>query len=80
MVVILWELDLQPYMQSVPITKRGVLDTTLCIGYRTFKKKKELSFIESGRLIFAHEYTGEGRDAEGLYLSTSAEKEAFHIL
>ena len=46
---------------------------------RTFQTK-ELSFIWSGRLIFPHEYTGEGQDAEGLYLCTSAQKEAFHIL
>ena len=44
------------------------------IGYRTFQTK-ELSFIGSGRLLFPHEYTGEGRDAE-----TRAEKKVFHIL
>jgi hypothetical protein len=35
----------------------------LSIGYRTFQTK-EMSFIGSGRLLFPHEYTGEGRDVE----------------
>jgi hypothetical protein len=33
------------------------------IGYRTFQTK-ELFFIGSERLLFPHEYTGEGRDPE----------------
>jgi hypothetical protein len=39
--------------------------TIISIGYRTFQTK-ELSFIGYGRLLFPHEYTGEGRDAEGV--------------
>ena len=39
----------------------------LCIGYRTFQTK-ELSFIGSGKLLYPHEYTAEGRDAEGSWL------------
>ena len=38
-----------------------------CYMYRipTFQRK-ELSFIGSGSLLFPHEYTDEGRDAEGV--------------
>ena len=38
----------------------------LCIGYHRTFQTKELSFIGSGSLLFPHEYTGEGRDAEGV--------------
>jgi hypothetical protein len=73
------ELDKSPKPSNAII--RIIFYTKVCIGYRTFQTK-ELSFIGSGRLLFPHEYTGEGRDGEGieLYLCTSAEKEAFHIL
>ena len=53
---------------GINITYHSILfrkQFTLCIGYRTFPTK-ELSFIGSGRLLFPHEYTSEGRDAEGV--------------
>ena len=53
---------------GINITYHGIFfrkQFTLCIGYRTFQTK-ELSFIESERLLFPHEYKSEDRDAEGV--------------
>ena len=53
---------------GINITYHSILfrkQFTLCIGYRTFQTK-ELSFIGSGSLFIPHEYTSEGRDAEGV--------------